>query len=628
MRNVFRRIKVHALLRDFDAAGLFTDAVERFAGGVVDLNAINNDSVVMKSRSLRVGRRCPEPFSVFRRQIPFPAIKFDLLRVRRFDAKCDAQVGAEARAGAEIQRCASGVWKAGAFDSSFLKKESGVGFAKISRDPPPFSSSDRQETILLDCGAGRKPCETDSTIEPISWDAPPSRCWPCPPRRLPRRTKRRMPDPRRPHPLLAQMQDELCDVAAEVGPTVVTIVCVKIDPKTPVNELSAWNGASRGSGVIIDPRGWILTNNHVVVDADRIIARLRDGREFRGRAFRDPYSDLALIKIDAPTPLPAARLGDSDKVKIGQFAITVGSPFKYEGSVGFGIISGLSRRLTIPDPQRDIERVYPNMIQTDAPINSGNSGGPLCNIEGEVVAISTATQLQDASSVGIGFAIPINTAKFVIKDLMEVGRVRYGWLGISLTDVTPPVAVDMKVADGAVIDADPLGDSPAYKAGIRAGDVVTALDATPVHCRSDIYQIISQTPPKTQVRVKILRKAQEMTLIATVAEAPNRAQTDNARLKPPLNRIGLDVEPLTKKVAERNHLPNLNGVVITKIDPNSDAAANEHITGGVVILRVNDTDTPTVAAYKSAIDALKPGSQARLICQTERERKVIILPVD
>ena len=238
------------------------------------------------------------------------------------------------------------------------------------------------------------------------------------------------------HSLLAQMQDELSGVAAEVGPTVVTVVCVKVDPKTPAGELSARNGASHGSGFLIRSDGWILTNNHVVADADRIVVRLRDGREFRGRAYRDPHSDLALIKIEASRPLPAARLGDSDKVKIGQWAITVGSPFRYDGSFAFGVISGLSRRLTIRDGQRDIERVYPNMIQTDAPINSGNSGGPLCNIEGEVVAISTATQVQDAGSMGIGFAIPINTAKFVIQDLMETGQVHYGYLGLSLTDVT------------------------------------------------------------------------------------------------------------------------------------------------------------------------------------------------
>ena len=349
--------------------------------------------------------------------------------------------------------------------------------------------------------------------------------------------------PRAAHSLLAQMQDELCAVAAEIGPSVVTVVCVKVDLKAPAGELPAWSGASHGSGFIIRSDGWILTNNHVVEGADKIVVRLRDGREFRGKAYRDPHSDLALIKIEAPAFLPAARLGDSDKVKVGQWAITVGSPFKCDGSFAFGVISGLSRRLTITDGQRDAARVYPNMIQTDAPINSGNSGGPLCNIEGEVVAISTATQVQDAGSAGIGFAIPINTAKFVIKDLMETGQVHYGYLGLSLTNITPPLAAGMSVADGALIDEDPPTDTPAWKAGLRAGDIVTAWNAAPIHSESDLRQRISQTHPSANVRIKIVRKAQEMTVSATLAEAKDLTQTDKARLKPPKLRIGLEVKP-------------------------------------------------------------------------------------
>ena len=435
--------------------------------------------------------------------------------------------------------------------------------------------------------------------------------------------------PRTAHSLLAQMQNELSDVADEVMPTVVTILCVKFDPNTPIGESVARRGTSNGSGVIIRADGWVLTNNHVVMDADRIVVRLRDGREFHGTVYRDPHSDLALIKlIDPPPALPVARLGDSDKVKVGHWALAVGSPYHYDGTFAFGIISSLSRRLTLPASQRDPLRVYPNMIQTDAPINPGNSGGPLCNMDGEVIAINTAIQMENQNSVGIGFAIPINTAKFVIKEIIENGRVHYGYLDLTLTDVTPPLAATMKIADGALIEEDPPLDSATYKAGARAGDVITALDATPIHSEADWRQLVSRAHPGTGVRIKILRKTQEMTLNVVVAQAVDLTQSDKARLKPPKNRIGLEVDPLTKKVADRNHLANLDGVVISKIDQNSEAAANDQITGGVVILRVNDTDTPTVKAYDAAILALKPGSQVRLICQMGSDRKVIILPVD
>ncbi len=433
--------------------------------------------------------------------------------------------------------------------------------------------------------------------------------------------------PRPRHALLAQLQDEFCEIAAEVGPSVVTVACEKTEAKASPGELASGRGASHGSGVIIRSEGWILTNNHVVAEADRITIRLRDGREFRGVAYRDPRSDLALIKIETSKPLPAARLGDSDQVKIGQWAITIGSPYKYDGTFAFGIISGLGRRLTISDAQRDIERVYPNMIQTDAPINSGNSGGPLCNSEGEVVGISTATQVQDAGSVGIGFAIPINTAKFVIKSLMAGGQVHYGYLGLSLTDLTPPLAAGASVPDGALIEEDPPTDSPASKAGLRAGDIVTEWEADAIHSEAALRQRIAETRPGTVAHLKIVRRTQEMTVTATVGESRDAAAPEKARLRPPKLRIGLGVETLTARAARRR-LANASGVVITSVDPNSAAADRDDLANGVLILQVNDTETPTEKAYLDAIKALKPGSLVRLLCLLDRGRKVIVLPVD
>ena len=184
------------------------------------------------------------------------------------------------------------------------------------------------------------------------------------------------------------------------------------------------------------------------------------------------------------------------------------------------------------------------------------------------------------------------------------------------------------VADGALIDEDPPADAPASKAGLRAGDVVTAWDAAPVHSEADLRQRISQTHPGASVRIKIVRKAQEIIVSATVAEARDLTQTDKARLKPPKLRIGLEVETLTEKTAAKRHLTNVPGVLITAVDPNSEAAEKEELTPGVLILQVNDTDTPTEKAYLDAIKALKPGSLVRLLCRLESGRKVILLPVD
>ena len=431
--------------------------------------------------------------------------------------------------------------------------------------------------------------------------------------------------PRAAHGLLAQMQNELSEVAEEVIPAVVTIVSVKRGTVAEHNGDSAAGRAlhrTTGSGFIVRPDGWVLTNDHVVADADRVIVRLRNGRELRGLVYRDLRSDLALIKITAPEPLPAVKLGDSDKVKIGHWAIAVGSPFHYEGTFSFGIVSSLSRRQEISDPsQRGQLRVYQNLIQTDAAINPGNSGGPLCNIEGEVIAINTATETDNGASVGIGFAIPINTAKFVVDEMIANRCVRYGYIGI------PPAANPLRgFLDGFLIDDDIAADTPARKAGLRTGDIITGIDDQPVHNEADLGRLVSRSRPGTTVRVKLLRKGQEMNLRAVVDAAPVVAPPKP--LKPVQYRIGLDVETLTPELVKKYRTAAGTGVVVRRLDPDSEAADNKDITEGVVIVQVNDTDTPTLAAYNDVMQAFKPGSLVRLrVRQPDGTAAIITLPV-
>ena len=241
-------------------------------------------------------------------------------------------------------------------------------------------------------------------------------------------------------------------------------------PDTPDQQPSL---TSYGSGVIVRSDGYILTNDHVVGGADKVTVKLKDGREFQGIVSRDPRSDLALVKIDARN-LPAAKLGDSSKVKAGSWAIAVGSPFELDQTVTVGVVSAIGRQGVASDG--DETRFYPNLIQTDASINPGNSGGPLINIDGEVIGINTLIRASfDRGNIGIGFAIPVNTAKFVLDQLIEHGKVTRGYLGIKPTDVTPKGAERYGTKEGSLVQSVEVS-SPADKAGVQVEDVIVEFD--------------------------------------------------------------------------------------------------------------------------------------------------------
>ena len=434
---------------------------------------------------------------------------------------------------------------------------------------------------------------------------------------------------------LLGLQDAFSEIAEELEPAVVTIFSTKADVTDEHSGDTAFGRAlhrstGSGSGVIIRSSGWILTNDHVVGSADRVTVRLHDGREFPGKAFRDPRSDLALIKIESPTSFPVARFGNSDTVKIGHWAIAIGSPYRYEGSFSVGVISSLSRHQEISDFNLPGgKRIYPNMIQTDAAINPGNSGGPLCNLDGEVIAINTAIESEGGGSVGIGFAIPINSAKFVIEELMAKGKVHYGYLGVSPTTVTSRLASTLTVENGALIEEEPPLDTPAAKAGIKAGDIVIAMDGRPIRTEADLRTMVAQTKPGTTITLRLIRRAKEQTVQATLIEADDLTKDDTHHAHKLKNALGMDVEPLTPELARKAHVPTKTpGVRIKAIDTISAAADNDDLTEGVVILAVNDTDTPTVREFQTALAALKSGSQVRLLCQIGSLQKVIILPVE
>jgi serine protease Do len=423
------------------------------------------------------------------------------------------------------------------------------------------------------------------------------------------------------------LQDAFVSIAEELEPAVVTVtakktVRAKADRAAPDDSEEgipglpfgrsrtprAFRSQGTGSGLIISGDGWILTNDHVIGGADKVSIKLRDGREFDGTVRRDYRSDLALVKISA-SDLHAARLGNSDNCKIGQWAIAIGSPYRYEGSFSVGVVSSMFRRQEISSAAG--LRIYPSMIQTDAAINPGNSGGPLVNIDGEVIGINTAIESEGGGSVGIGFAIPVNTAKYVIDELKNKGRVTYGYLGVNPNTITPTLAAAYKVSDGALIYESPLSGSPADKAGLEVGDVVTEIDGKAVHNELDLRSTVSRIRPGTVVTVSLVRNGMEKHVKAKIEEAPNLVETVKPET-PEKVTFGVEVTAITPDVAKRVGLEEgAQGVVIKEIDRGSATGDSELHTSDV-ILKIDDTPTPTVETFNKIVGTLKPGDVVKV----------------
>jgi Do/DeqQ family serine protease len=268
-----------------------------------------------------------------------------------------------------------------------------------------------------------------------------------------------------------------------------------------------------GSGVIIDKRGLVLTNFHVVKGADEILIRLSDKREYRGQILgTDPKTDLAVVKFQPDHEITVASLGNSDALRVGEWAIAIGNPFGLDQTVTVGVISATGRS--------DVGiATYENFIQTDASINPGNSGGPLVNLKGQVIGVNTAIV---AAGQGIGFAIPINMVKRVVDQLVDKGKVVRGWLGVALQPISPDLAQSLGLAgtNGAVVGSTITG-SPAAQAGLQQGDVIVAYDNTPVDDYRHVQRLVAETRVGKSVTLQIVRKKQKMDLAVTIAEVPD-----------------------------------------------------------------------------------------------------------
>jgi serine protease Do len=367
-----------------------------------------------------------------------------------------------------------------------------------------------------------------------------------------------------------------------------------------------------GSGFIIDADGSILTNNHVIDGAERIIVKLSDGRTMRARVIgADPDTDIALIKVEGQTGLPVAALGDSATLRMGEWVCAIGNPLGYEHSVTVGVVSYLGRKL--------FDASLDNYIQTDAAINFGNSGGPLINSRGEVIGINAAISSRASN---IGFAVPINGASGVLPQLRARGRVSRGYIGVQLREVDADLqrSLNLSVAHGAFVQ-DVTGGSPADRAGIRAYDVVLSFDGANVSNDDDLIRQISGKTPGSAAPVRLLRDGREITITVKLSERPRR-DTGNAAAQPskiqPVRDsddeapLGLTVRDLDAAAFNRYELPrDTRGVLITRVEPLSPSF-DADVQRGTVLLQVNRKPVESVADYRRLARAAHPGDVVAL----------------
>lgn len=352
---------------------------------------------------------------------------------------------------------------------------------------------------------------------------------------------------------------------------------------------------SLGSGVIIDPEGYIVTNAHVVQNADRIVVKLDDKREFEARRIGvDDKTDVALLKIPAPGDVTVAVMGDSDSLQVGDWVLAIGNPFGLSETVTAGIISALGRVIG--------QGPYDNFIQTDASINPGNSGGPLIDTQGKIVGINAAIYSQSGGSVGIGFAIPINAVKTVVEQLKTRGKVVRGWLGLTVQDITPELArsFGLRRAQGALV-ANVAPHGPGARAGLERGDVILEYDGIEIDEAHQVPVLIAETKIGKRVTMKILRQGEVLDLEMTVAEMPGGGAVIPSAPEA-AQRWGLDVANLTPETARRLGLTSTKGVVVTEVDPNSPAGAAD-LQRGDVITQVNRQPVRNVKDYRRALGA-------------------------
>jgi serine protease Do len=438
-------------------------------------------------------------------------------------------------------------------------------------------------------------------------------------------------------PSPAVIPGSFAELAENLSPTVVNVKVTKIEkasfqrpqipgeqfgdfferffkemPQMPENHRT--QGA--GSGVIISSDGTILTNNHVVEGAKEVTVTLADKEEYQAQVIgRDPKTDLAVLKIEAKQPFPAAAMGNSEQLKVGDWVVAIGNPFGLNHTVTSGIVSAKGRVIGAGP--------YDDFIQTDASINPGNSGGPLFNMNGEVVGINTAIIPQGQ---GIGFAIPVNTAKPLIPQLVSHGEVTRGYLGVNIQSMSPDLAKALKVEEkvGALV-ADVTSGSPAEAGGIKHGDIITVFDGKAVKNSHDLPTMVAATPVDKKVTVTVLRDGNERHLSVKVGKLPSEQAKLDKDPQPAKGRWGLQLHDLTPEIGQQMRLQADQGVVVVAVEPGSPAH-EAGIRQGDVIVEVNRQAVNSVADVQENIRGSK--EEDHLLLLVHRQGGKFYVPLE
>ena len=393
---------------------------------------------------------------------------------------------------------------------------------------------------------------------------------------------------------------------------------------------------SQGSGFVIDPSGIIVTNNHVVGDADEIIASFNDGEKLKAEVIgKDSKTDIAVLRVKAGHPLPTVKLGDSDKLRIGDWVLAIGNPFGFGRTVTLGIVSAIGRDIN--------SGPYDNYIQTDASINKGNSGGPLFNMDGEVIGINTAIISPSGGSIGLGFAIPTSLAGGVIDQLIKFGETRRGWLGVQIQTVTDEIAetLGMDHPHGALV-GDVVHGGPADTAGIKSGDVVLKFDGKDVHEMRELPKIVADTPVGKEVDVVILRKDKQETLRAKVGRledgeqdvAAKTDQQNEEQATPPVEMdtvLGMKLKEITDADRQSEKIASdVAGVLVVDVESGS-SAADKGIKAGDILVEVGQEPVSTPADVAKRVEELKKdGHKSALIIVSSKTGKnhVVVIRIE
>ncbi|MFD2237330.1 Do family serine endopeptidase [Aureimonas populi] len=400
---------------------------------------------------------------------------------------------------------------------------------------------------------------------------------------------------------------------------------------------------SLGSGFVIDASGVVVTNNHVIADADEITVNFADGRALEASVLgRDPKTDIAVLKVEPEVPLTAVSFGNSEDVRIGDWVMAIGNPFGLGGSVSVGIVSARGRNINAGP--------YDNFIQTDAAINRGNSGGPLFDMYGRVVGINTAIISPTGGSIGIGFSIPALLAQNVVGQLREFGETRRGWLGIRLQAVTPDIAESLGLpeARGALVMG-VVPNGPSDNGRIEIGDVIVGFDGRAVESSQDLPRIVAETPVGRQVTLELLRKPSleaeteevsvEITLgrledgeeMMAAAEGGEPASEDGAQEEQASPTLGLRLADMNDALREEYGLSNdLSGVVVTEVEERS-AAGEKGIEPGSVIVEIGQEEVATAAEMRERLSSLRAGGQRNalmLVAAANGDLRFVVVPLD